>query len=364
MRCLGYSLSAIFFLAGVAAAQEGGAETGTPKPRYAVLPPKLSAAPLGQAATPLTTWNGKFTYQGTTYTYNMVGTDPTKTNTTTTIPVFIIPIKIVITKGTQTTTFDPAQVLSNGKTIIDNTVASPIFDSTTTYIIGGVNVGTTQYIDAFQRANFWGAVKSKPSYHLLLGSPTVLSTVTLSPPATKGKTGTPFGHKVGEVDINWIDAQFQTIINQNTQITPGSLPIFLTYDTYLTQFGGCCIGGYHTSYGNISAPQAYAHFTYLDFVGDFSQDVSALSHEVGEWVDDPLVVNTSGNPVACGILEVGDPEEGFTNYGGFPYAVNGFSYNLQDLVFLPYFGSLKTSVNGSLSFQQNPFGLAVCSNGG
>jgi len=66
-------------------------------------------------------------------------------------------------------------------------------------------------------------------------------------------------------------------------------------------------------------------------VGAFSQDVSALSHETAEWADDPLVVNTSGNQVACGILEVGDPEEGFTNYGGFPYTLNGFTYNLQDL---------------------------------
>jgi hypothetical protein len=364
MRYFCCSVSAVFLLAGALSAQEGDAQTGTPKAKYTVLRPKLSAAPAAQTAVPLTTWTGKFTYQGVTYSYNMVGTDPTKTNGTTTIPVFIIPVKIVITKGTQKTTFDPAHVLPNGNTVTANTTASPIFDSTTTYIQGGVNVGTTQYIDAFQRANFWAAVKSKPNYHLLLGTPTVLSTVTLSPPSTKGITGTPFGHKVAEVDINWIDAQFQTTITQNTQITPGSLPIFLLYDTYLTE-GGCCIGGYHSAYGNLAAPQAYAEFTYVDYVGDFSQDVSALSHEVGEWADDPLVVNTNGNPVQCGILETGDPEEGFTNFGAFPYAVNGFSYNLQDLVFLPYFGAMKTiSVNSSLSFQQNPFGLTVCSNGG
>jgi len=364
MRYFCGSITAVLFLAGVALAQDGDAQIGTAKARYTVLRPNLSAGPAGQAATPLTTWNGKFTYQGVSYSFNMVGTDPTKTNTTTTIPVFIIPVKIVITKGATKTTFDPAHVLSNGKTVTNNTTASPIFDATTTYIQGGVNVGTTQYIDAYQRANFWAAVKNRPNYHLMLGTPTVLSTVTLSPSASLGITGTPFGHKVAEVDINWIDGQFQSIITQNPQITPGSLPIFLTYDTYLTDFG-CCIGGYHSAFGNTAAPQAYAEFTYVDFVGDFSQDVSALSHEVGEWADDPLVVNTSGNPVQCGILENGDPEEGFTNFGAFPYAVNGFSYNLQDLVFLPYFGASKTiSVNSSLSFQQNPFGLTVCSNGG
>lgn len=62
-------------------------------------------------------------------------------------------------------------MLSNGKTVIQNTVASPIVDSTATYTQGGVDAGTTQYIDAFQRANFWGTVQTSSNYHLLLGTP-------------------------------------------------------------------------------------------------------------------------------------------------------------------------------------------------
>jgi hypothetical protein len=165
-------------------------------------------------------------------------------------------------------------------------------------------------------------------------------------------------------DINWFDAQLQAYMTANKSIVPNSLPIFVTYDVYLTE-GGCCIGGYHNSYGSTSAPQAYSHFTYINHVGAFAQDVSALSHETAEWADDPLVVNTSGNQVACGILEVGDPEEGFTNYGAFPYTLGGFTYNLQDLTFLEYFGAPNTtSANGALTFQGNPFSLSVCSNGG
>ena len=38
--------------------------------------------------------------------------------------------------------------------------------------------------------------------------------------------------------------------------------------------------------------------------------------------------------VAIPSLEVGDPEEGDSNYGGFPYTLHGFTYNLQDLVML------------------------------
>jgi hypothetical protein len=345
-------------LAGIASGQDIKVR---PQGRYVVLPPRLRYdVPVPQVS--LQTWNGSFNYQGTNYPYNMVGTTPSS-NASTTVQVYIIPLKVVITRGRTKTTFDPSHVLSNGKTVTNNTVASPIFNSSTTYIQGGVNVGTTQYIDAFQRANFWGTVKNNPNYHLLLGGPTVLAEQTLSPPSTYGTTGSPFGHLAGLVDINWFDAQVQSIISRFSQIQPNTLPVFLTYDVYLTQGGGCCIGGYHSSEGSISNPQAYSHFTYIDHPGDFAQDVSALSHEVGEWADDPLTVNFNGNNTPCGILEVGDPEEGFANYGSFHYTVNWFTYNLQDLVTLPYFGApTSTSVNGWLSFQGNS-SLFVCSNG-
>jgi hypothetical protein len=162
---------------------------------------------------------------------------------------------------------------------------------------------------------------------------------------------------MAEVSYSWIDGELRSIIKKFKKINPGALPIFIAYDTYLTS-GGCCIGGYH----NGTSGQAYAFASYIDIVGQFAQDVSALSHEVGEWADDPIVNNT-GNPVACGILEVGDPLENNVNYGGYPYTVNGFQYNLQDLVTLPYFGAPpSTSVNSWFTFQGET--LSVCQNGG
>jgi hypothetical protein len=268
--------------------------------------------------------------------------------------------------GTTTTTFSPATIQSNGKTAIQNTIASPIFQKMDWKAGDGVtDLGTTQYEDAFQRGNFWGQVSSAPGYHVLLGTPRVASVQTLVVPATYGRVANEFGVKVGLADINWFDKQIQTMMTRATIIQPNTLPIFVTYDAYLTQAGGCCIGGYHGSFGSAAAPQSYAHFTYIGTPGAFSQDVGALSHEIGEWVDDPLVVNTNGNPVACGILEVGDPEEVFTNYGDFPYTFNGFTYNLQDLTYLEYFGAPRsTSVGGEMTFHNNPFSLSVCSNGG
>ena len=351
---------ACFVLTGVVVAQESDIAPGSERPMFTRLPATLHQPRniIEAASTPLKTWNGSFTYQGTRYNFNMVGAQPS-TNTSVTIPVEIIPIKIVISghRGV-TTTFDPSHVLSNGKTVTNNTVASPIFASIP-FSSGGVSMGTTQYIDAYQRANFWGTADT--GSHLLLGGPTVLAERTLSPPSRDGKTGTVFAFTAGLVDINWFDSQLHTLIT-NLGIQPNTFPIFLTYDVYLTQNNSCCIGGYHSSTGSTSAPQAYAHATYVDHVGAFAQDVSALSHEVGEWADDPLVVAINGNNSPCGILENGDPLENNANFGGFPYTANRFTYNLQDLVTLPYFGAPPgTSVNDEFTFQGEA--LTVCQNG-
>ena len=50
-----------------------------------------------------------------------------------------------------------------------------------------MDLGHTQYIDAFQRGNFWSIVQNNPNSHLLLGGPTagitVLPELTLNVPA-------------------------------------------------------------------------------------------------------------------------------------------------------------------------------------
>jgi len=268
------ALALLSMLCGSALAQD--APVVEAHARYAVMPAHLRDDLLLPPAGSLQSWNGSFVHTGTTYTYNMVGAAPS-TNSAATITTFIIPVKIIITarNGTKTT-YDPAHVLSNGNSVTTNTLTSPIFDSTTTYTQGGVNVGTTQYIDAYQRANFWGTVQSNPNSHLLL-STTVLAEQTLSPSRSFGKTGSVFGFTAALVDINWFDSQVPALIGK-FGIAPNQFPIFLLYDTYLTQGGSCCIGGYHSSEGSTSNPQSYAEATCVDHPGAFSQDVSALSH--------------------------------------------------------------------------------------
>jgi len=80
-----------------------------------------------------------------------------------------------------------------------------------------------------------------------------------------------------------------------------------------------------------------------------------LSHEIGEWLDDPLGRNATpawgntGQVTGCqSNLEVGDPLTGTT----FPITLNGVTYDLQDLTFTAWFygPSPSTAVNGWYSF--------------
>jgi hypothetical protein len=319
-------------------------------PRFEVLhgyqgPPQLHPA---GGAMPL--WNGSFQYNNNTYHFTMIGANPASSNVTTTIPVAIIPVDI----EAGATQFNPNKSKApNGQTITKNTLNSPIFQSGIDFNQGGTDLGNTQYLDAFQRGNFWSSVSKNTSYHTLLKARgRALQTLT------GATTGNPFGNlEVAEIDINTFDSFARREISA-LKIPAGTFPIFLTYNTYLTESGGCCIGGYHDYDGT----NTYAQASYISQPGDFSQDVSALSHEVGEWYDDPL----TNNSVACGILEVGDPLEGGSPghpYGGYSYKLNNFTYNLQDLVWLPYFGAPpSTSANSWSTFQGEK--LSVCQNGG
>jgi hypothetical protein len=353
------ALLVCFSLSALATAQDSKINLNAPVvPRYVVIPPKPAPAGMKTPSGTLQEWNGSFTYNGTNYPYVMVGTDPSS-GAASEITTWIIPVKLILSNND---VFDP---LAGGPfSPLAMTILSPIFDATTTYTQGGVDVGTTQYNDAVQRGNFWSEVQSNPNYHVLLGGPTARVTVqpelTLNVPASDGTIGSPFGHQVAEVDINYFDEQISNYMTSNNVINPTGFPIFITTNTYLTE-GGCCIGGYHSANG----PQTYANFEYITYSGDFSQDVSALSHEVGEWVDDPLYPNENNTP--CGILEVGDPlETGQPGhpYGTWAYPLRGFTYHLQDLVFLRYFGGpANLSVNSYWTFQGYTGFTQICQNG-
>ncbi|HVO82449.1 MAG TPA: hypothetical protein VMT28_17095 [Terriglobales bacterium] len=341
-------LLACTFLAGVSFAQN----TSVAKPRFAVLPPH-SLYTVQTPTANLSQWNGAYTHKGQKFPFTMVGPDPRTNNSTTTIPVFIIPVIMVYGASNGNMTFDPTQSSNFGSMSASQVLtSSPLFASAVDFVQGGVDLGQTQYIDAYQRGNFWKVVKPNSNYHVVLGTPTILPTQSITVSASQGSVITnPFlpGHKVGTMDIFAFDAKLQGFLSQFPQITPDTFPIFINYDVYLTE-GGCCIGGYHSANGNQPAGQTYAYTSLVDQgSGVFSQDTAAASHEIGEWMDDPFV----DNRVPCtdnSIMENGDPL--VLDDHAFP--VGGFTYHLQDLVFIDYFGASRNiPVNRWADFQND-----------
>jgi hypothetical protein len=255
-------------------------------------------------------------------------------------------------------TFDPETIpgYTNGKTVVQNVTLSPVFDSTTTYI-----TGTTQYIDAFQRGNFWAYAQNN-NYHLLLGEPSEVEEQELDVPMTDGcvLNNSVYGFPVGSVHDTWLGPQLQTIIASLPQIQPNSLVIFLSYDVVEFIGGPTCSPAVPGEQGQhySSGAQTYVWFGYLDenAYSPAQPDVSILSHEVGEWADDPFRANITpcGN-LSGGYLEVGDPLIGHNK----TYAVNGFTYSLQDLAFLHLFGGATGISVNKWSFQ-NETASGVC----
>lgn len=275
------------------------------------------------------------------FTYTMVGADPQTSNATTNIQVDIIPVKFKFLGGlggklspTKKICNDPAKA-----TAITRTTGSPLF-SPSTYAVNGTTVGTnTGYIDAFQRANFWNFVGSTtPNYHTTFTF-VVKPVQKIKVQASQGGTQTGPCANIGTMSIGSFDAQAQQMIT-NLGIPSTELPLFLSYNTFWTQ-GGCCILGYHSA---TNSNQTYAVAAYSDpaIFGPTSniQDIHAMSHELGEWLDDPLINNIVpawghiGQVSGCqNNLEVGDPVTG----NGFSLALNGKTYHVEDLVFLSWF---------------------------
>jgi len=347
-------LASAVTLSFAASAAPNWAGPGIPHPML-VQPPAQPAIERPKGAPPpasLTQWNGGFTdLLGHAISYTMVGADPATSNTTTHLKVYLIPVIFIYGQTNGNMTFNPKKALLNGnKNIIKSLLSSPMFDNGADFVSGSIDCGTAQFVDAFQRCNFWSKVSTNTGYHTVIDYTKVkaLKALKITVTAAQGSViNNPFGTGVvGTYPINNFETAAHSYMSAHTaDITPDTFPFFISYDIYLTS-GGCCIGGYHNRSGAHGTGQTYGYTTVVDSPGAFSMDIDAVSHEVAEWYDDPFVdnhVNCNDNS----ILEVGDPIEGKANYGTFPVTLNGYTWHPQDEANLPYFGApTSTSANG------------------
>jgi hypothetical protein len=300
------------------------------------------------------------------YTYTIAGKNPAKTgsNSTTSIKVDLIPLIMNFSGGPS---WNPTKTDScdSGASALTRTQNSPIFKNAT-YTWGGTKIGTSQVTDAYQRADFWKYAKPtgiNPKFGVTF-SLTTLSPVTINVPAADQATGAiGCGNGLlGATDINWLDPFLQSTVIPSLAskgVGPGVLPVFLLHNfvEYISTTTNCCVLGYHNAYNTSSGVQTYGLAMY-DNSGAFqgSSDISALSHEVAEWQNDPSTVNPTpswghiGQVTGCQAnLEVGDPLSGTT----FKVSLNGFTYHPQQLAFFSWFYHQKPSlgVNGWYSDQ-------------
>ncbi len=274
-----------------------------------------SAAAIGN----IPTWSSSFTYGGQSYPYTIIGSDPSKGSQTTTIPVRIVPVTFVFSNG----------LTANAGSLASAITKSPLFTNAT------FSDGTTQYVDAFQRASFWNTVSAlSPNYHVLL-TPVTEPMITLNVPASDG-SATQTGNVVqGSVDEGWFGTWMDsTAVTESTS----ALTVFVIANTNGTVNGQCCYGGYHTALddgkGNIF-PYAFADVD-SDSTGAFT-NMLALSHEIDEWANNPVLTNvvpawesSLASWYGCvNALEVGDP------LAGYPVTIAG--YTLQDEAFFSWF---------------------------
>ena len=292
-----------------------------------------------------------------TYKVQSIGAAPAG-NTTTNIPTYIVPLIVKLMNGNNVVaTFDPTvpgPACAGGVVPLTATQNSPLFNNSGPFIWGAsgkqVNFGTTQYVDAQVRAE-WN-VTSK--WHTLFQYNATFAQPVKVPSTFWGLATTPCGIS-GAVDFTWFDTYVRTLIPllSNQGVGPTSLPVFLTYNVVTTpDYGKTLYLGYHSSFS--SPLQVYAEAMF-DTTGAFknkagqvvSEDISDLSHELAETVNDPTITNYApqwghvGQVTGCQkTFEVGDPLTG-TLYP--PITLSGYTYHPQELAMLGWFYDLPSS---------------------
>jgi hypothetical protein len=124
------------------------------------------------------------------------------------------------------------------------------------------------------------------------------------------------------VDIEWFDTR---LLSQVGAAATSELTQFLGGDVVLCgrysarDVSSCGIGGYHSGIDAADGPHTYLYASYLDpkYYGKASgfYKLSPFSHELAEWLTDPLVTNAVPKWTEPGVpqygcsslLEVGDP---------------------------------------------------------
>jgi hypothetical protein len=294
----------------------------------------------------LPTFTGIATVGHARYSYTMVGTNPQLRGAkNVVVPVLIIPVRLEFKDGT---VLDPSQPNTCLGGLVPLTLAlqSPLFQNF------NYGEGPRQFLEQIRRLEFWNFTapgKLNPAYSVRL-SPSVLPalTISLSTDNTTQQVAcvtTGGVQKLGHVDIEeWLDLLLSQVAPQFPKlgVNASTFVLFLVHNINFTEGSTPIAISYHGILPTSGGTVTYA----VSEVGAVQRakvvDLSALSHEFAEWLDDPLINNATppwgnvGQVTGCQAnLEVGDPLTG--TYLPAVQMPNGYSYQPQETAFFSWF---------------------------
>lgn len=287
-------------------------------------------------------FTGTFAFQGQTFPFTIVGRAPQRGQTTH-IPTLIIPISL----------FFEGYADAQGNPITMDIVPDlPAVMNSPNFRNASYPGGYTQFGDAIQRAEFFHAMSA--DWHTVLDTPQIVKPVNIDVPrgsATLYRMRSN-GAIFAVVDEGFFISHLNTIL-QLENLNVNALPIALTANVFLApgaDIHNCCVLGFHTSFDagerdNLHLVQTFVWASWTD-AGIFSgtvADVTAMSHEIAEWLNDPFSSNVvpnwqfpNSNSGCQNNMETGDPISSF-QHAGFPVPIDGFTYHPQNETLIQWF---------------------------
>lgn len=308
-----------------------------------------------------------------TYSYDIVGGDPQTSRGTTYVPYVLIVMVYHFRDGT---VLDPTKPACNDFVSIEKRILqSPSFVPTA-LTSNGIGIGTVQFGDAFQRAEFWNELKSA-SYHVVLRAaraPVVVHVKAPSGSSTTEGVCSGASHRVGTIAYG----PFSGLVRRLSRKYANSrqIPIFVNYNLMETFGSGGIAVGAHGAFVRSPGIQPFIFAAYSDAgsVPSFPSiaDVMALTHEIAETLNDPFPIRSPVGSTTVNLtppwghigvyrygcsryFEVGDPLVGVT----FNVHRNGFTYHPQDLAFYSWFFRTKSIGAGGLYSFRGTFKTAA-----
>ena len=301
-------------------------------------------------------FSGSFAFEGKTFPYTIVGSRP-QAGGTTVIPTQVIPVSLL---------FEGYADEKGGPIVLDPEPVMAKVKSSPNFRPADYQTGFTQFSDAVQRAQFYGSMAQ--DWHTLLDAPQVLRGVNVVVPRGLARVyrNTATGGVFAIVDSAFFISQLNTIV-QMAGLRTDALAILLTNNVLLSpgaSVKNCCVLGFHTAFDageqagkRMVQTLAWASWTDQGILGTSLGDITAMSHEIAEWMNDPFGSNFVPSweyvvpSLGCqATLETADPVAALPN-STYPVTIDGFTYHPQTQVLLSWFTRQPSdAVDGVYSF--------------